>query len=75
MKPNNVVHVVYRNYFFYLIRFMLPRAMTLRLRVNGTTRMLRARVGDVLKISGYRDIKPVNLIESIVFSVEMGRVK
>jgi hypothetical protein len=52
---------------------MLPRAMTLRLRVNGTTRMLRARVGDVLKVSGFREIKPVNLLEAIVFTVATGR--
>jgi hypothetical protein len=75
VKPHNIIHVVYRNRFFYWLRFLFPRSMLLQITVNGSRRYIRARVGDVLKVPGYRHIRPINLIETIVFSVVTGRKK
>lgn len=68
MKNMREIRIVYRNYFFYLLRWFLPKSTHLFALVNG--RWLKCKLKPGFKYGvKIKEVRPSRLIEAIVFEV------
>jgi hypothetical protein len=70
------IKVLYRNWIFYKLRFILPKTMKLYLvNCGAIVKICDCVPGISYSLLMSYDIRPVNLIETIVFAVYIDRRK
>lgn len=75
IKPTKAVRVVYRNYLFFLLGWLLPKRMILRIRVRGVMRIVSVPIGREFNVTYCKEMYPVRWRDVFFFKVVRYRTR